>query len=360
MRILFVASNIKCPGDNGASTHVTEVVTRLRAQDDVLLVAHKRSTLPGTLARGTGLPPAGLRQLAALSLLARVWRDVRAFRPDIVYDRGSSFGLGSALGRLLRIPVVYMVLDGQRTRFALSTAARIITTLPALIPAAHSAKVSHVHWGANTDLFHPAVDGRPIRQRLGIPRDHVVVCYSGAFYCWHGLEELVAAAAEIKALPVTFLLVGAGERSTAIRQQVCERGLSDRFIFAGRVAYTDVPQYLAAADICVAPYQPSRTGHGHTGEFVYEPLKVFEYLAAGKPTITLKCEPIEQLFVDGRDLVMVRPNSASDLAAAIARLATDGAERDRLAHHGRAAVVARYDWDAHVTHLRSLFRELTA
>jgi glycosyltransferase involved in cell wall biosynthesis len=291
MRVLFVASNIACPGTNGGSTHVTEVVTRLRRTDDVLLIARQGSTLAGTLAIGSPVPRAGFRQPAALLLLRRAWPSVRDFRPDVVYDRGSSFGLGSALGRLTGAPVVYMVLDTHQTRFALATAARIITTLPPLVPDRYAEKVTQVHWGAATDRFHPDIDGQPIRHQLGIASDRIVVCYTGGFYRWHGLELLVSAAARLRALPLTFLLVGAGQRLDAIRHDVQREGLDDRFVFTGAIAYDQVPAYVAAADICAAPYQPAlSSGFKRHGQFTYEPLKVFEYLAAGKATITIDCD----------------------------------------------------------------------
>ena len=133
MRILFVASNIECPGTNGGSTHVTEVVRHLREEDEVLVIARRGSTLEGSLAIGSRAPK-GLRQLNAVRLFAQAYPAVRAFRPQVIYERGSAFGLGAMFGRALSVPTLCMVLDAQQTALSLGTARRLIATCADLVP----------------------------------------------------------------------------------------------------------------------------------------------------------------------------------------------------------------------------------
>jgi len=359
MRILFVASNIQSPGANGGSTHVTEVVRHLREQDEVLLIARRDSTLAQTLAVGSPTQKTGLRQLNAARLALQTYAAVKRFAPDVIYERGSSFGLGALLGRALSVPTLCMVLDNHHTAFMLGTARRIIATREDVVPARYRAKLRLTRWGANTRMFHPGIDGSEVRRRLGIAAGTKVVAYTGAFYSWHGLEELVTAASALRELDVVFLLVGEGERSTAIRELVRAAGLQSRFIFTGRVAYDEVPSYIAACDVYAAPYNPARHRHfGHTGEFVYDPLKLFESMACGKAVVTLRATNIEAMFEDGRELLMMEPGNARDLTEKLALLLADPELRARLGANARAAVEAKYSWQAHVDQLRGLFREM--
>ena len=357
VRILFVAPNIEAPGSNGGSTHVTEVVSHLREQDDVLLIARRGSALANTLALGGRTPAKGLRQLNAARLALQAYPAVKRFAPEVIYERGSAFGLGAMLGRALKVPSLCMVLDEHQTALSLSTASRLIATREDIVPAAYRHKLALVRWGANTRVFNPDVDARELRARLGIAEGRLVVGYTGAFYAWHGLEELVRAAEQLRELDPLFLLVGEGERSAAIARQIAAAGLAQRFVLPGRVPYVDVPRYIAACDVYAAPYNPARK-LGPAGDFIYDPLKLFEAMAAGKPVVTLRAGNIAAMFEDGRDVVLFEPGNADDLADKLRGLLADPARRARIGAAARATVEQRYSWSAHTEVLRGLFREM--
>ena len=57
---------------------------------------------------------------------------------------------------------------------------------------------------------------------------------------------------------------------------VHERRLDRNVLFQGRIRHAKVPEYLQVAKVCVAPKSPGR---------VTSPIKVFEYLASGKPIV---------------------------------------------------------------------------
>src|SRR5262249_36678025 len=157
----------------------------------------------------------------------------------------------------LSVPSLCMVLDEHQTALSLGRASRLIATRQDIVPPAYRHKLTLVRWGANTRAFHPGLDARELRAQLGIAPERLVVGYTGAFYPWHGLEELVQAAAELRALDPLFLLVGEGERSAAIAAQIAAAGLGQSFLLPGRVPYAEVPRYVAACDVYVAPYNPA-------------------------------------------------------------------------------------------------------
>jgi glycosyltransferase involved in cell wall biosynthesis len=97
-----------------------------------------------------------------------------------------------------------------------------------------------------------------------------------------------------------------------------------------------VPALLAAADICLVPLRDVPL----FATFI--PSKMFEYLAAAKPVIgSVTGEPAQILREAGA--MVVPPEDAEALAAAIASLAGDPARRAAMGSSGRAYVEKFFD-----------------
>jgi glycosyltransferase involved in cell wall biosynthesis len=364
MRLAVVAPNILLPGTHGGSTHVTELVRALRTRHEVLAIARRRSTAPGTvpigLGSGTG---AGGYALAALHYPLSLAALLR-FRPQAIYERFSASGLGVMLGKTLGVPVVSMVLDPHANRLTLELADRLITTHPALVPEQYHHKLVKVQWGANCDHFRPNIDAAELRRTLGYGPDVTVFGYAGAFYSWHGLEELVEAVRlmdpQRERRGCRFLLVGCGQKRPEIEQRVRDAGLSEQFHFVGRVPYEEVPRYLAACDAAVSPYNPSRNPDTHAHGMFFDPLKVFESLACGLPTVTLDAPNMRALFVHGEHALLVPPGDPVALRDALLRVAADLPAARAMGARGAELVRAKYSWCSHAQQLSQIFEELVA
>ena len=366
MRLLYVAPNIRLPGTNGGSTHVTEVVRALRKHHDVLVIARRGSTAPGVVPIGLGTAPGMLAYVLAGLHFARVLRAARAFAPDAIYERFSAQGLGVLLGRALGTPVLSMVLDSDAKLLTLEGADQLITTAPHLLDERYLDRVEEVSWGANTDVFRPDVDGSEVRRRWGLGDDEVVLGYTGGFYPWHGLETLLEAAALLNAqaddaepLPrLRYLLVGDGELRPTIESTIVERGLERDVIMAGRVPYAEVPAHIAASDICVAPYNPARHPELQRQGMFFDPLKVFEYLACAKPTIILDSANVRKIVNPGEQAVLFEPGNVEALAAAIRQVLLLPDRGKAMGVAGRTLIESKYSWQAHGDHLGRLFVKL--
>ncbi|HEU5077127.1 MAG TPA: glycosyltransferase, partial [Polyangiaceae bacterium] len=282
MRILLVATDVQVPGSHGGSTHVAELFAGLSKRADTLLLARADSTGDRVVPLGKPLRHRKqlLRQLDPAALLPRAWREARAFRPDVIYERCSSYGLGAMLSAALGAPLLTMVLDERFSWLSLLRAEKLVATRLDLIPRAVRGKAELVHWGANVERFAAFADRDAARAAAGFRPGDFVVAYSGSFKRWHGLEALVEVADRWRDSAVRFLMVGDGPCRTEVEAALRQRGLADRFVFTGSLPYADVPGSMAAADVCVAPFDPSQHGPSRErGSFVLDPLKVFEYLA---------------------------------------------------------------------------------
>ncbi len=182
-----------------------------------------------------------------------------------------------------------------------------------------------------------------------------VVAYAGHLYAWKGVDVLLAALARIP--EARGLIVGghSEEPDLARTKAVADRlGIGARVDFTGLVEPGRVPDLLRQADVLVLPNPASAISTRYTS-----PLKLFEYMAAGRPIVSSDLPSIREVISDDVNALLVPPGDAEALAAAIQRLLNDPALASRLA---RAALdeVPKYSWQRRAERLEALFSETIA
>jgi glycosyltransferase involved in cell wall biosynthesis len=323
------------------SVHVREVVNGLVARGHQVRLVCPGAAAPGVNAPCDPLRPGKLRHVAGS--LVDFLRSGREFQPDIVYVRGIHGTLTPALaaGRLERPLVVEInglleeevkgwrrALARKTHRFTLRRASRVITVSPLLRDAIAERysyppdRIDVIPNGADTDLFRPS-DRAEARRQLGLPIDRpIIVCVAG-FFSHHALDLLISAAARARALLV---LVGKSGPT------------GGDLIHVGRVPHEKVPVYVAAADVCAYVL---RAPHAQSG---YSPLKVYEYMAAGRPVVAATDLEEIRTFINGENIGVATPLEVDAFAAAMVGLFEDGERRRRMGEAGRALAERRFTW----------------
>lgn len=181
---------------------------------------------------------------------------------------------------------------------------------------------------------------------LDAPKDAQIIGFVGLFYPWHGVRYLAEAFVDVhRERPNTrLLLVGDGEDRPLVRSILRAGGVLEAAIMPGMVSRSEVPRLLAAADVLVSPHAPNEG-------FVGSPIKIFEYMAAGRAIVASSVGQMSELLRDGTTALLVPAGDAAALSRAIGRLCDDDALRDRLG--GAAAAEARrlHSWDARIATL---------
>ena len=187
----------------------------------------------------------------------------------------------------------------------------------------------------DTRLFHTGLDGSLVRQRLNL-EGRFVIGFVGTFKRWHGVELLLSAFRELyRADPsIHLLLVGEGPLRSQLEKEVQDAGLTKAVTFTGALAHEDIPQYLAAMDAAVAPYPA-------LDNFYFSPLKLFEYMAAGRAVIASRVGQAAEVVVDGVTGLLFEPGDLADLVRSIARLRDNPALRKELGQKASAACSER-------------------
>jgi glycosyltransferase involved in cell wall biosynthesis len=284
---------------------------------------------------------------------------IRRQRPAFVYERYACFNIGGMLAArhagvptILEVNVPFAIAqDGherlyfQRVagvieRAVFRQAAAIITVSTALkqmlvdtgVPAE---KITVMPNGINTRHFTGQADGASVRARYGLG-DAVVVGTVGSMRAWHGVDLLIDIIPELlaKAPRCRFLIVGAGELLEPLEAQVAATAFADRVIFTGAVPHEQVQHLIAAMDVAVAP-----NSNGYAS-----PMKVFEYMALGKPTVAPRLGPLQEVITDGVTGVLATPGDRESLKDAIAGLAADAERRAAIGAAAQAAVFAERTW----------------
>jgi glycosyltransferase involved in cell wall biosynthesis len=186
-----------------------------------------------------------------------------------------------------------------------------------------------------------------LRAQLGITAKERVVLYTGNSEPYQGLSKLLEAVPAVLAkVPNTvFVLVGITEPAE-IHMLLKARRLSDcrALRIVGRQPQHTMPQYMAIADILVTPREPL----GNV------PLKIFDYMAAGRPIVATDCAAFRTVLNEDRAR-LVRP-SAQAFAEAIVFLLHDQREAARLGVAARRYAAEKLGWKAFVELVRHAYQ----
>ena len=201
--------------------------------------------------------------------------------------------------------------------------------------------------GFEREAFEGECDVSSLRARLGLPFDRKIVCYCGNTYRGRGLEILVRAAAQMP--EVEFLIVGGRERDNAIWREMARQSGAGNFRMEGFVRQREVSAYLLASDVLVMPYSSGVTIRDGTeaGEFT-SPLKLFEYMAAGKPIVATGVPSVLEILTPGENSVVTPPDDAEEFIEALGLVLGDSELCVRISERARSDA-AEYTWEKRVS-----------
>jgi glycosyltransferase involved in cell wall biosynthesis len=199
-------------------------------------------------------------------------------------------------------------------------------------------KISLIANGVDPSMYSPKDDGSAVRRERGWDGKFIVM-YAGALGLANDVDLLLRAADRLKThLEILFCLVGDGRESRRLRAEADRIALGN-VVFLGAQPKTKMPALLAAADVCVAMLRdvPAfRTTY---------PNKVFDYMAAGRPTVLAIDGVIRKVIERSDGGVFVRPGDDGDLAPAILKLQQCPETRRRMGMSARDYVVKHFNRD---------------
>ncbi|MEK7583049.1 MAG: glycosyltransferase [Patescibacteria group bacterium] len=158
-----------------------------------------------------------------------------------------------------------------------------------------------------------------------------VVFFHGSFIPLQGVEYIIQAARILRGHEdIEFWMFGGGQTKESMIQLARDCNLGNVKFFQ-HVPVTEVAEKMADADICLGIFgKTSKTAR-------VIPNKVYENLAAKKPTITADTPAIRELFTE-QDLLLISAADPKSLAEAILKLKGNPDFAQRIAEHGYQTV----------------------
>ena len=200
-------------------------------------------------------------------------------------------------------------------------------------------KIHVISNGANIERFNPKIDKKRVIQKYNL-QDTLVVGFVGTFHYWHGIENLMALLTKILSLSdnIRFLMVGSGgPMKEQLRKFIESHHLEARAILTSYIAHEEIPEYIASMDIVLAPYP-------NLDFFYYSPIKIYEYMACGKPVVTTRIGQISRLIKDGFNGCLCEPDNIDDIVQKISFLINDSKLRERIGSEARKTIVSEHSW----------------
>lgn len=209
--------------------------------------------------------------------------------------------------------------------------------------------------GADAQRFRPDLDHETIKQRYQL-NGSLVIGFVGSFIYWHGIENLMYIIKNIldSYKEVKFLMVGdGGPMKAGLETFIRENKYQDRALLTGFVSHDDIPTYMSAMDIALAPYPG-------LDFFYYSPVKIYEYMSSGIALVSTRIGQIAEVVEHGKTGLLSTPDNREEFVAHIKTLIEDEALRRAIARDAREEIMKKHTWEQRGKQLSDLCSQIVS
>jgi glycosyltransferase involved in cell wall biosynthesis len=335
MHIIF-ATQVRLYRNRGETVHVTELARELvRHGVKVSLIASGKPQYPiqevemidaGRISNGRFF----MKLITFVALTIRgLYHVLRLSRQaDVLYTRDALLGSCLVLlSPLIRLPLVFEVNGFRGTEKKMESPSLGTRLLSWILDRAEKmsfrgtrlficvtegiretlakeygiplSRMEVVNNGVNLQLYSPHEETEQqehLRKSLGLHSDDAIVLYLGSLQPWQDLPTVLEAVGQLQIQnrsPV-LLIVGGGDQQSQLEEQAKQLPNQARVVFVGYVPYREVPPYICLANVCVMPFTKKRNE-----KIGLSPIKLYSYLACGKPVVASKIRGLEFLEENG-------------------------------------------------------------
>ncbi len=192
------------------------------------------------------------------------------------------------------------------------------------------------HDGASDEHCNFRIPKSEARKYLGLEQGEFIAVYAGSLASHKG-TDLIAQSAPL--LPdVKFYVLG-GDSSAIEKFRIRIGRLAPNISLKGGRPETEIPYWYQAADVLLLPNTRENDAYLYTS-----PLKGFEYLASGVPTVASNIGALSEI-VDDKTATLFDPSSAAGLVEAIRKVQNDPLGAKQKATFAALKICGNFTWN---------------
>ncbi len=393
LRVAYISADKGIPigGNKGASVHIRNFCQALKDQGcqvhifstrdpgeleldfkfPVYTVTPDEKTSPYLWGRPDTKADQNLtREIKSIALNSILTNLVSRLHPrlkfDFIYERYSLWSFaGAQLATLLKIPFILEInsplieeekkfrtlnlepLAKTIEKFNFSKAHKIMVVSEALKKyvvkkGTPSQKVVVLPNAVNSDLFNPQVAStdsfsKKLKNQKG---KKFILGFVGSLKPWHGIRLLADAFLKLYQQDKSYhlLIVGEGPEKKLLEELQMKNDLNGAVTLVGAVSHHKIPGLIQQMDVALAPYPKLEY-------FYFSPLKLFEYMAVGKPVVASNSGQIKNIIKHGQDGLLFDPGNSKSLIQQIEILRNNPHLRQTLGQRAAQKILKNYVWE---------------
>jgi glycosyltransferase involved in cell wall biosynthesis len=208
-------------------------------------------------------------------------------------------------------------------------------------------RVFTIHHGVDDEIF--KIEYACPDDIASIKKKYRIIMYTGHLYSWKRPEFLIDMMKHVAEDDVALVFVGGRDEDIFRLKQYAEsNGLCKKVFFLGWRQPSQVPRYLACADVLVHYSSPEKAS----------PLKIFEYMLSGRPVAAPRAPGVEEVLNDGINALLFDPFDPADAARKVVLLLKDKELGERLASNARNTALSKYTYRARARTLLELLNSI--
>lgn len=208
-------------------------------------------------------------------------------------------------------------------------------------------KVEIIPAGIDLKTYHPKVNGQSIKKKYssGFP----LIVFAKPLYSANtqAAKTLIKAIALLQPKIKTILLIGSGEGKSEIQKLAAQLKISTQVKFMPPTLFSEIPKYIAAADLVVLPFSYAPTTSR----------SLLEAMALAKPIITVPYGEIPQILKNEKEAILVNPKP-KEIAEAIKRVIEDKKLCQRIGYNALKIVEKNYSLEKIIKKTIGTYRNL--
>jgi len=302
-----------------------------------------------------------IRVFGRIFFLIKAFFYIRKEQTDLLYTRDV---FNAFLAKLLKQPFIFEIHELPNNRFRESLLRNVLSSprLKKVVCISKSLKELFesrfgdvlcrkpcitAHDGVDLKNFKITLSQREARMALYLPETAFIAGYTGSLFEGRGIEIILDLAVLLK--DVVFVIAGGeGKYLNLLRREVAKLNL-DNVIVKGFMPHKKIPVFLQAADVLLMPYQKKvlhRQKKHDTAAFM-SPLKLFEYMASGRPIVSSRIEVIEELLQNKKNALLVEPDNVEEWSHSIKYLKMNKEFADKMGRQAKQDV-KDFSWETRV------------